>query len=121
MMINRKINFVVIDQKASSLYSLIADGKYRATSLGRNKWRTLIGSGSSLQYYCNKEGFNPVPTTWLRARIGLVANNEYHCNSCDSFIGFGSMVDMTCGNFAAKWSPDNGIRQIRAMGYVLVQ
>jgi len=26
---------------------VIADGKYRATSLGRNAWKTLIGSQSS--------------------------------------------------------------------------
>ena len=31
-------NFVVIDKMADSLYSLIADGQYRATSLGRRRW-----------------------------------------------------------------------------------
>ena len=46
-----------------SLSSLIAYGKYRATSLGRNAWRKLIGSQSSLQANCNKEGFNAAGRT----------------------------------------------------------
>ena len=58
MKINDQINFIVIDKQAKSLYSLIADGKYRSTSLGRNKWMSLIGSKASLQWNCNKEGFN---------------------------------------------------------------
>ncbi|KAL9953760.1 hypothetical protein ACROYT_G041223 [Oculina patagonica] len=44
MKIGHQINFVAIDKQANSLYSLIADGKYRPTSLGRNTWKTLIGS-----------------------------------------------------------------------------
>ena len=40
------------------MYSLIADGKYRSTSLGRDKWKSLIGSNASLQDNCNREGFN---------------------------------------------------------------
>ena len=40
------------------MYSLIADGQYRATSLGRDTWKLLIGSEASLQLSCNKEGFN---------------------------------------------------------------
>ena len=51
--------FVSISYPASSLYDLIADGKYRATSLGRQKWKSLI-SGSSMQINCNKEGFKVV-------------------------------------------------------------
>lgn len=58
MKIDEKINFIVIDKQASSLYSLIADGKYRNTSLGRATWKTLIGNGASLQNNCNREGFN---------------------------------------------------------------
>ena len=44
--------------KANSLYSLIADEKYRNASLGRDTWKKLIGSEASLQVYCNTEGFN---------------------------------------------------------------
>lgn len=121
MRVNGRNRFVVINKKASSLHSLIADGQYRATYLGRNKWKTLIGSDASLQRNCNKEGFNAVPTTWRRVRIGFVANNEYHCNNCDSFIGFGSRGDISCGNHAQHTTLDNGYRHTLAMGYILVQ
>nr|AGO04749.1 egg protein [Fimbriaphyllia ancora] len=120
MMIHGQIKFVVLDKKASSLHSLIADGQYRATSLGRNQWKTLIGSDASLQRNCNKEGFNPVPETWRRVRIGFVANQENDCRTCDSYVGFGSRGDMSCGNYAA-WGGDNGNRHTTAMGYILVQ
>ena len=32
-----------------TLYSLIADGEYKGTTLGRNAWESLIGSQASLQ------------------------------------------------------------------------
>ena len=44
MKIGRQIKFIVISQQANSLYSLIADGRYRSTSLGRDTWKSLIGS-----------------------------------------------------------------------------
>ena len=92
--------------KASSLYSLIADEKYRNTSLGRDTWKKLIGSGASLQRYCNTEGFNVISggSVFSKARIGITTNNQNHCNSCDSRIGFGtggkSDDSNTCGNEA---------------------
>ena len=128
MKIGQQISFIVINKQANSLYSLIADGKYRATSLGRNKWKTLIGVQASLQRNCNKEGFNIACTNGYiitKARIGILSNNENDCSNCDSRIGFGtggSPDDSnTCGNEAARWSPDNGEKHIKAMGYILVQ
>ena len=122
MKINNHIRFVVVNMQASSLYSLIADGHYRATHLGRGTWMSLVGPTASLQPNCNREGFNAVPSTWRRVRIGLVANNEYHCNNCDSFVGFGSVLwDNTCGNYAGHTSNNNGHRNTRGMGYILVQ
>ena len=126
MKIGHQIKFVVISKNANSLYSLIADGQYRATSLGRNTWKTLISSQASLQRYCNKEGFNTVsvPNTFSKARIGILGNNEYECSSCDSRIGFGTggYTDdsNTCGNEATTGA-DNGNKHIKAMGYILVQ
>ena len=38
MNISQKIRFAVIDRQADSLHSLIADGQYRNTSLGRDAW-----------------------------------------------------------------------------------
>ena len=126
MKIGHQLRFILINRRANSLFSLIADGKYRATSLGRNTWKWLIGSQASLQSYCNKEGFNAVGDNpcLSKARIGITANQENDCGSCDSRIGFGTggLHDdsNTCGN-EATYSPDNGNKHIKAMGYILVQ
>ena len=126
MKIGPQLRFIVINRHANSLFSLIADGKYRATSLGRNTWKSLIGSRASLQPNCNKEGFNAVGGSFRlsKARIGITANEQNDCGSCDSRIGFGTggLHDdsNTCGN-EATYSPDNGDKHIKAMGYILVQ
>ncbi|XP_078351866.1 putative skeletal organic matrix protein 5 [Oculina patagonica] len=126
MKIGQQIRFIVINKQANSLYSLIADGQYRATSLGRNTWKTLIGSQAFLQRNCNKEGFNAVCTDnrASKARIGILGNEQNACDSCDSRIGFGTGGynddSNTCGN-QAMHSPDNGKKHIKAMGYILVQ
>ena len=121
----QNINFLAINQAANSLYSLLADGQHRATSLGRDAWKTLIGSQASLQMNCNMEGFN-ARCFWeprCSARIGIVANNQDDCRTCDSRIGFGSGGSPddsnTCGQ-AAKNGPDNGNSFIKAMCYVFV-
>ncbi|XP_073258158.1 uncharacterized skeletal organic matrix protein 5-like [Porites lutea] len=127
MKIGHQFKSVVINHQARSLYSLIADGKYRATSLGRNTWKKLIGSRASLQPNCNKEGFNVISTIrkeLSKARIGILGNNENDCSSCDSRIGFGTggnhNESNTCGNEAVSGG-DNGDQHIKAMGYILVQ
>ena len=117
-----EINFTVINKQANSLYSLIADGQYRNTSLGRNTWKTLIGSQGSLQANCDKEGFNTasVDVTLAKARIGILGNNENDCIQCDSRIGFGTGGrhddTNTCGNNDAEFYV-----HVKAMGYILVQ
>ena len=126
MRIGHQVNFIVIHKRANSLYSLIADGVYRKTSLGRDTWKSLIGAQASLQRNCNKEGFNTVSDKVdnSRARLGILGNQEHDCFSCDSRIGIGTggLQDdsNTCGN-EATYSPDNGDKHIKAMGYVLVQ
>ena len=111
--------------EAPSLYSLIADGQYRAISLGRDKWKSLIGEDASLQLNCNKEGFNSqgYPRN-SKARIGIIGNEQSNCGSTDSRIGFGTGGNpgksITCGN-VASYGPDNGNRYIKAMGYIMVQ
>ena len=126
MKIGQQMNFITINRKADSLHSLIADGKYRATTLGRGKWKSLIGTEGSLQLNCNKEGFNPSSTgDNAKARIGIVGNNENVCSTCDSFVGFGGggypfYNSITCGNSAVE-NADNGLMKIKAMGYILVQ
>ena len=126
MKIGHQINFILVNKHANSLYSLIADGQYRATSLGRNTWKKLFGSQASLQLYCNKEGFNAVSSraTFSKARIGILGNQENECLTCNSRIGFGTAGDPddsnTCGN-EASLKPDNGDKKIKAMGYIFVQ
>ena len=126
MKISGQLRFIVINKQANSLYSLIADGTYRATSLGRDEWKKLIGAEGSLQPGCNKEGFNAVGSANYssKARVGYIANDANHCHNCDSRIGFGTGGypdnSTTCGNVAAH-SADNGNRHIKAMGYILVQ
>lgn len=128
MKIGHQINFILIIKQANSLYSLIADGHYRATSLGRNAWKTLVGSQASLQLNCNMEGFNAVGSdaSFSKARIGIINNQQNHCGSCDSRIGFGTGGfpddSNTCGNEASgSYLPDNGNKKIKAMGYIFVQ
>ena len=126
MKIDQQINFIVINKQANSLLSLIADGEYRNTSLGRETLKTLIGSQASLQSHCNNEGFNAVSlrSDSSKARIGIISNNENDCHSCDSKIGFGTGGapddSNTCGN-GAMWQPDNGDQHIKGMGYIFVQ
>ena len=126
MKIGQQIKFIVINRTASSLYSLIADGQYRNTSLGRDTWKSLIGSNASLEIKCNKEGFNTL-CDWnmhSKARIGIVGNKGNNCNSCNSRIGFGTGGKMddsiTCGNQASS-NGDNGAKKIKAMRYIMVQ
>ena len=124
MKIGHQIKFILINRNANSLYSLIADDLYRATSLGRGTWKSLIGSQASLQANCNREGFNVGRGDESKARIGIVANNENDCDSCDSRVGFGTGGrhddSNTCGN-EATYSGDGGDKHIKAMGYILVQ
>ena len=126
MKIGNQVNSIVINKQANSLHSLIADGNYSATSLGRHTWKKLIGRQASLQRNCNKEGFNSRGLYLFRskARIGIVSNEQDECNSPDSTIGFGTSgypyKNNTCGNMA-DYQPDNGNKNIEAMGYILVQ
>ena len=124
MRFNNQINFIVINMIASSLYSLIADGQYRKTSLGRVTWKSLIGSRASLQLNCKKEGFNAKCTLSGRSktRIGILGNDETNCHRCNSRLGFGSGGNFdktnTCGNLD---NDRNKGLSIKTMGYILVQ
>ena len=118
-----QVNFMLMNKTAESLHSLIADGEYRTTSLGRDAWKSLLGSEGSLQLNCNKEGFNTISPrgSQAKARIGILGNDQNDCESCDSRIGFGTAPGAnTCGNMAA-FSADNGNRNVAVMGYIFVQ
>ena len=128
MKIDQQPRFIVINKQVDSLYSLIADGIYRNTSLGRERWKALFGSKGSLQRHCDREGLNAVSDRGghSRARIGILGNNENECETCDSRIGFGTGGypdnSITCGN-AASWLSGSAdkVSYIPTMGYILVQ
>ena len=91
-------------------------------------WKTLIGSQASLQADCDKEIFNAAGSAkgYAKARIDILGNNEKDCATTDSKIGFGATGETddsnTCGNNAIKgYTSDNGAKNIKAMGYILVQ
>ena len=130
MKVNNVTKWIVINYKASSLFNVIADGDFKNTNVGKNKWLSLM-DGSLLQHNCNKEGFN-INTLGSRAahfkvRIGIIANNEKDCVSCDSCFGFGTSVrgcwgqirNTTCGNVAICNELEN--KNTPAFGYIFVQ
>ena len=121
--------WIVIQHNASSLFNVIANGKFTATNVGRDTWESLISrSYARLQPHCNKEGFNILyghRNQESHVRIGMVTNNEKNCDTCDSFTGFGASYfrsSITCGRFLWKqlllwpWSDEH----IAAFGYILV-
>ena len=81
MKVDGVTRFLPLHQKADSLYALIGDGQYRATSLGRDAWKKLIGPNASLQRNCNQEGFNSrvSSTVHSRVRVGIISNQEGDC------------------------------------------
>ncbi|XP_062499935.1 uncharacterized protein LOC134177196 isoform X1 [Corticium candelabrum] len=117
MKVDGTTRWITFRYTASSLYSLIADGKYRSTSIGKTKWRSLL-SRSSLQRNCNKEGFNAI-----RVRLGLTANQENDCQTPDSYIGFGFKGrKYSAGNYAhGRYHADHGGVNIKAIGYIMAR
>ena len=57
MKVGGSTRWITFSYKASSLYSLIADGQYRKTTIGESTWRSLLPK-SSLQRNCNKVSIN---------------------------------------------------------------
>ena len=122
--------WITINYTGESLYSVIADGQYRPTSVSKATWKSLIAD-SSLQKNCKREGFNIRFNSNSLLRIGIVANNENNCLSCDSWIGFslsyftgdGKWTSrMVSGNSAKSCChPDNGAKNLITFGYILVQ
>ena len=121
------MRWIKVQYESNSLHNLIADGQYRETQIGRQNWKRLI-SGSSLQIKCNREGFNVVPVGFpsnqhQHVRIGIIANIENDCITCDSSLGLGGggiYGQETSGN-VAKHGGDNGDRNTATWGYVFVQ
>ena len=128
MKVNGVTKWIVINHQASSLFNVIADGTNTTTAIGKDTWKLLIAN-SSLQMNCNDEGFNVKPRRFVRVRLGLVANNQNDCDSCNSYIGFGASFPSrvkpapTCGNLAVykRGSHYNENTDLPAFGYIFVQ
>jgi hypothetical protein len=135
MKVNGATKWILIGHQASSLFNVIAGGNFIATTVEKNAWKSLI-KGSSLQKNCNQQGFNidngniHYSFAYYNVRIGLVANNQYDCESCDSCIGFGTSVhgcdgvvrNTSCGNIMTYFcSEPEKIKDTAAFGYILVQ
>ncbi|XP_028408171.1 uncharacterized skeletal organic matrix protein 5-like [Dendronephthya gigantea] len=129
--------FLKIKYAGTSLLSLLKDGVFRPIyDVGREDWKSLIPSYSSLQNGCDQVGFNNQASNlkmYPAARIGIIADEDPSCKSPDSFIGIGGtdyLVHNDCflgyltfpvsGNLAAC-APDNGKVNIKSMGYILVR
>ncbi|XP_028396193.1 uncharacterized protein LOC114520167 [Dendronephthya gigantea] len=109
--------WMTFDYTASSLYSVIADGQFRATPAGRTAWLSWIAD-FSVQPNCNVEGFNVREN--IELRIGLVGNNENDCRTCDTWIGMGTTHNrMVCS--ANGWIRGGGRQTLKTFGYILVQ
>lgn len=129
MRVGGSLKWLKIPYRASSLYAVIADNKFRHTRLGRNAWKNLV-PGASLQRNCNMEGFNVNFQGRLgmsEARIGIIANQENNCHSPDSRIAFGGggahceqNDNHSVGN-EARCHPDNGDKSIVGFGYIMAQ
>ena len=125
MKVESDTRFILLPKQARSLYSLIADGVYRSTSLSRDTWKSLI-AGSSLQQNCNKEGFNTAEHGFIRRNQELVLlrttkmNANHRTLSSDFGNGNHPYTDNTCGN-EARWFRNNGGKNTKAMGYIFLQ
>ena len=118
-------SWILVNYTATSLYNLIADGNYHATNAGRAEWVSLI-KGSSLQQKCNKEGFNVECRFRISrmSRIGLFSNDQDHCGSCNTIIGFGIEIKdwkLSSGNIHYRSQVQQKYMKLSAFGYIFVQ
>jgi hypothetical protein len=136
MKVDGATKWITSNYTANSLHSVIEDGTYKETTFGKEAWMSVI-DGSSLQKNCNQEGFNIVTKNkfskyafaYNKVRIGLVANNQNDCKSCDSCIGFGTSVrgcdgdvrNSACGNIMTFCTYPKNDKDTAASGYILVQ
>ena len=134
MKVDEVTNWIVVDDiKAGSLFNVIAAGGFTSTAIGRETWISLINA-PRFQENCNREGLNiqessSSHTNYVKVRIGIVANNQNDCETCDSCIGFGILIrscdgyDLSSTSCGASNSGCYGNRNhnMAAFGYILVQ
>jgi hypothetical protein len=93
------VNWMTISKTADSLFSLLADGTEKTTTLGKLAWETLFPDHALQKYPC-KEGFNIQVGSSKKARLGLTADDG-KCGIPDSYIGVGMQFPshpVSCGS-----------------------
>ncbi len=127
-MVDGAPRYIVVNVSATALPSLrdVFAGPTRSTSAGRAAWLRLPAS-SSLQPYCNAEGFNLQVGSYQAVRLGILGNQENDCGSPDSRIGFGGQYnlcgvggDVSCGN-VSTCGGNNGDRDSALFGFIFVR
>ena len=130
MNVSGDLKWLGLNMLKTSLHILIAPGHYTASSKDKDNWKALI-AGSRLQTDgCKKQGINVKCGKDFYTRIGLLANDDDECDSCDSGIMFGGFGKYyyanalpepnVCGNICGN-NNDDGDRNTKANGYILVR
>jgi hypothetical protein len=83
MTVNGDRKWMMLDYEASSLYSVIADGKHRKTPAGLAQRASLINKVYWWHKDCKIEGFN-VKKGSFSARIGFASNEPASCDAVGS-------------------------------------
>ena len=104
-----------------SLYSVIADGIYNETNLGREAWKSLIND-ARLQSNCTQEGFNAQCLSKLRkSRIGILTSDNNYCVACKAVIGFGIKIGSLEWSSGCWYRSSTSENQKFTFGYIFVQ
>lgn len=124
---------LILDHAAASLREVFG-GPTLATTAGRAKWLSLVPD-AALQNNCNAEGFNQqfVSGNKLRLRLGIAGNEQDHCETVNSFVGFGASFGETgpcyfgidpgvvVGNAARTSCEAPADRSTQTFGYLFVR
>ena len=116
---------LVLGAKAANLRALLTGAAVKTTA-SVLAWESLLPKGS-LQAHCLAQGFQVAAPNGVKARIGILGNNEKDCASVDSWLGVGATATIcgakdtpTAGNLAC-WNPDWGDAKTPALAWLFVR
>lgn len=127
-------NWILINKAGSSLLDIFKHGRPVSTSLGPDKWKSIM-KASCLQPDCNNEGFNSGKHNGeIYVRVGIASNTKTgegnKCNRIQSFLGIGTRVlpsgscsarrpCISCGNFSCLERSCR--RSVAGIGTILIR
>lgn len=120
-----EVRHLVVPLAGAKLRDLFMAGQTRASTLGRDAWKGLVGPAASLQLNCNLEGTN-IFHDQTRVRLGIISNEQADCLTPDSRIGVGSggvvctTPTLSAGN-SSCYGGDNGDVELPAFAWVFVR